>query len=229
MAYAHSNAAREIACIKKISTRNLLMVLASAANSETHSGFHSAGCLMHWSGLVKSTFYQAVDELKELGILKTERRRKGNKTNVWKLDIDKMESMRVSWQSIKPKNESELEAATDDSGMGLPKGEPDEAEMAEWASSINRFTECNPGTTSYWTLSKVQDLVDQAGSDFQRVKEVVETLETAAVEGKIDTFLPHITAKPKQRVGAAEFQRAWPKLSAAFDKVVTNRAFQLEE
>jgi len=104
MAYQYSNAAREIASIKRISTRNLLMVLASAVDSKTGTCFHSVECLRHWSQLAKGTFYQAVDELETAGILSRERRRRGNRTNLWRLDIKTMESMRVSWDSIRPKD-----------------------------------------------------------------------------------------------------------------------------
>jgi hypothetical protein len=104
MAYQFSNAAREISSIKRISTRNLLMVIASAVDQKTGTGFWSAGCLMHWSQLSKGTFYTAVEELENTGILRRERRRKGNRTNLWTLDIKAMESLRVSWDSVKPKD-----------------------------------------------------------------------------------------------------------------------------
>lgn len=123
MAYQYSNAAREIASIKTISTRNLLMVLASAVDAKTGTCFHSAGCLMHWSQLSKSTFYLAVAELEKAGILSRKRRRARNRTNEWRLDIKKMESLRVSWDSVKPKDAvpEPQDDPTDDSGMGLPK------------------------------------------------------------------------------------------------------------
>jgi hypothetical protein len=123
MAYQYSNAAREIHEIKHISTRNLLMVLASAVDQKTGTGFWSAACLMHWSGLSKGTFYQAVDELETLGILSRTRRAKGNRTNLWRLDIKTMESKRISWDSIKPKDAAPEEQDEPDSGLGLTTDE----------------------------------------------------------------------------------------------------------
>jgi len=102
MAYQYSNAAREIASVKHLSTRLLLFTIASAVDQKTGTGFWSVDCLKHWSQLSQGAFYTAVKELEDLGLLKRERRKRGNRTNLWTLDIKKMESLRVSWASIKP-------------------------------------------------------------------------------------------------------------------------------
>jgi hypothetical protein len=104
MAYQYTNAAREISCVKSNTARLLLMVLASAVENETGTGKWSAACLMHWTQLSKDAFFKAARYLEEKGILTRDRRRLRNRTNVWRLDIKTLESMRVSWDSIRPKD-----------------------------------------------------------------------------------------------------------------------------
>jgi hypothetical protein len=240
MAYQYSNAAREIASIKTISTRNLLMVLASAVDQKTGTGFWSAECLMHWSQLAKSTFYLAVKELEGLGILKRERRRKGNHTNVWRLDIKKMESMRVSWASIKPKDaEPETDEANDDAGQGLPRDEEevDEMDIIGWSDYMNKWMKCKIGTDEYYTLSKVRAIMETNGASFARVKEVIEALSHAAEDGELGRFYPGtkmVGQKGRMTHGAFGGPK-FGNIAKAYDKVMNepvlsvSAAFQIEE
>ncbi len=236
MAYQFSNAAREISVVKLISARSLLMVLASAVDKKTGTCFHSAGCLMHWSGLSKGTFYTAVGELEKHGILKRQRRRNGNHTNLWTLDIKKMESLRVSWQDIKPKDAApEPQDDPDgDSGMGLPpKAESfsdseqekvDEAMLSTWTTMVNRRFGFEPGTDAFWTLSKAQAIVDEAAGDFDRVREVVETLAEACQDGRIQEYFPKVKADGKLHMGYGSFIGKWRICSDAYDRVHSARA-----
>lgn len=244
MAYQFSNAAREIASIKRISTRNLLMVLASAVDARTGTCFHSAGCLMHWSQLAKGTFYQAVDELVKAGILSRQRRRKGNRTNQWRLDIKKMQSLRVSWDSVKPKDAAPepQDEPHGDSGMGLPdvEGAFDELEVVDWCNHMNDWMKCKIGTDEYYTLSKVQKIMEETGSTFARVKEVIEALSRAAEEGRIRDYFPTIGGPGKGRMTHAAFSWNLEKsrskftlCAEAFDKVhpmvTVSQLFEIEE
>jgi hypothetical protein len=244
MAYQFSNAAREIAVVKHISTRSLLFALASAVDAKTGTCFHSAGCLMHWSGLSKGTFYAAVEELESLGILSRERRRKGNRTNLWRLDIKKMESLRVSWQDIKPQDAAPepQDEPHGDSGMGLPEveGAFDELEVVDWCNHMNDWMKCKIGTDEYYTLSKVQKIMEETRSTFARVKEVIEALSRAAEEGRIRDYFPTIGGPGKGRMTHAAFswnseksRSKFTLCAEAYDKVhsmvTVSRAFEIEE
>jgi len=237
MAYQYSNAAREIASIKRISTRNLLMVLASAVDSKTGTCFHSVKCLMHWSQLSKGTFYQAVEELEKAGVLKRQRRRKGNRTNLWTLDIKVMESKRISWDSIRPKDAApEVQHEDGDSGQGLPKpAEADDAEIGAWANITNRRFGFKPGSGAYFTLSKVKELMEEGSCSFERVREVVETLAEACKEGRIHEYFPK-APKAKagtQHMGFESFSGKWKFCVDAYDRVANavtvSNAFDMDD
>jgi hypothetical protein len=223
MAYQYSNAAREIKAVEKISTRSLLLVLASAVDVKTGSCFHSAGCLMYWSGLSKGTFYAAVEELENLGILKRERRRKGNRTNLWILNIARMEDLRVSWQDVKPTDAPDTQEVTDDSGMGLPQDEEeiDEAEIGMWASEMNSKYKIQPGTDDYWTLSKVLDILGTHSVSFARFKQVVEGLNRVAQEGRLHLFYPSVEAGKTGHLSHKAFMGPvkFPDRAKAWDRV----------
>jgi len=231
MAYQYSNAAREIASIKKISTRCLLMVLASAVDVKTGTCFHSVDCLMHWSQLAQGTFYEAVKELERAGILTRTRRRKGNRTNLWRLDIKKMESLRVSWDSIKPKDATpDTQEVTDDSGMGLPnvtsdafnvdEEEGDEMKIIDWITRMNKWMRCQVGTDELYTLSKVRAIMETNGVSFARVKEVVEALSHAAEDGDLPRYFPQIKSGSKGRITCRTFAGpAFVKAAQNYERV----------
>lgn len=225
MAYQFMNAARECSIVKHLSTRLLLMTLASAVDVKTGTGFWSAGCLMHWSQLSKGAFYTAVAELESLGILKRERRRKGNRTNLWTLDIKKMESMRVSWQDIKPKDSvpEGQDDPTDDAGQGVPRDEEvDEMEIIDWTANLNKRMKQQPGSDGYFTLSKIQNIVETNGVSFARVKEVIEAFVQAAEEG---TMYRLTGGKPGKRgvVTCAPFCQGFANIAARYDKALNEQ------
>ena len=250
MAYQYSNAAREIASIKKISTRCLLMVLASAVDSKTGTCFHSVACLMHWSQLAKGTFYQAVEELEKAGILKRERRRKGNRTNLWTLDIKVMESKRVSWDSIKPKDVAPEPQDEPDSGLGLPDvvkkafeddeprmidDEQEEASLQEFCQYTNKAMKQKPGTDGYFSPHKIRKIAEDNRVSLSRVQDVMSWMTSEAELGHLGRYIPDIS-RDCRHITILSFQKAWSKIADIFDRqgrfetpLTVSKAFEIEE
>jgi hypothetical protein len=248
MAYQYSNAAREIASIKKISTRCLLMVLASAVDSKTGTGYHSVACLRHWSQLSKGTFYQAVEELEKEGILRRERRRKGNRTNVWTLDIKVMESKRVSWDSIKPKDDAPEPQDEPDSGLGLSDAvkkafeddepqmtdeEQEEANLQEFCQYRNKEMKQKPGTDGYYSPHKIRKIAEDNRVPLSRVLDVISWATAQAESGHLGRYIPNIP-RDCRHITILSFQKAWSKIADIYDRqgveetLTVSKAFEIE-
>jgi hypothetical protein len=187
------------------------MILASAVDSKTGTCFHSVACLMYWSQLAKGTFYQAVEELVTAGILRRERRRKGNRTNLWTLDIKKMESLRVSWDSIRPKDAAPEPQDEPDSEQGIPETAP--AKKAAWdyeettlddgeekltalCQFINKKYGFQLGSDSVWMPNRVIASANKAQADLGKFSKVAEWAMAWAWEGNFPVLFVGWKKKP---------------------------------